>query len=280
MLVERVARAADGTAVEFARDRHRGDRARFVVTRRGRDCVQLAEALCARRSAPPARSRWRAGSPTATSARARRPRVRRAPARQGHRAARHRPRGGARGHAGGRGIGVGPAGRLPARAGVPRHRVHRRAPGDAGRAARAGSRRGRGARCARIHAGPALPVALRRRSPCAEPTARRRAARRRDPAPPGYDEVARGARADPRGARRPSTPGAVPQRPADRELPPRRRARCGSSTGSTPGMGDPLLRPRQPRRPTTASTRPTTSGLLRRLLRRAGDAAAGSPPCA
>jgi GntR family transcriptional regulator len=31
MLVERVARAADGTVVEFARDRHRGDRARFVV---------------------------------------------------------------------------------------------------------------------------------------------------------------------------------------------------------------------------------------------------------
>jgi GntR family transcriptional regulator len=31
MLVERLARAADGTAVEFARDRHRGDRARFVV---------------------------------------------------------------------------------------------------------------------------------------------------------------------------------------------------------------------------------------------------------
>ncbi len=31
MLVERIARAADGTAVEFARDRHRGDRARFVV---------------------------------------------------------------------------------------------------------------------------------------------------------------------------------------------------------------------------------------------------------
>ena len=31
MLVERLARAADGTAVEFARDRHRGDRARFVI---------------------------------------------------------------------------------------------------------------------------------------------------------------------------------------------------------------------------------------------------------
>jgi DNA-binding GntR family transcriptional regulator len=31
MLVERVARAADGTPVEFARDHHRGDRARFVV---------------------------------------------------------------------------------------------------------------------------------------------------------------------------------------------------------------------------------------------------------
>jgi GntR family transcriptional regulator len=31
MLVERVAYAADGTAVEWARDRHRGDRARFVV---------------------------------------------------------------------------------------------------------------------------------------------------------------------------------------------------------------------------------------------------------
>jgi len=31
MLVERVAYAADGTAVEFARDRHRGDRARFMV---------------------------------------------------------------------------------------------------------------------------------------------------------------------------------------------------------------------------------------------------------
>jgi GntR family transcriptional regulator len=31
MLVERVARAADGTPVEFARDRHRGDRSRFVV---------------------------------------------------------------------------------------------------------------------------------------------------------------------------------------------------------------------------------------------------------
>ena len=31
MLVERVAYAADGTPVEWARDRHRGDRARFVV---------------------------------------------------------------------------------------------------------------------------------------------------------------------------------------------------------------------------------------------------------
>ena len=31
MLVERVAYAADGTAVEFARDRHRGDRARFLI---------------------------------------------------------------------------------------------------------------------------------------------------------------------------------------------------------------------------------------------------------
>jgi GntR family transcriptional regulator len=31
MLVERVARTAAGTPVEFARDRHRGDRARFVV---------------------------------------------------------------------------------------------------------------------------------------------------------------------------------------------------------------------------------------------------------
>ena len=31
MAVERIAYAADGTAVEFARDRHRGDRARFVV---------------------------------------------------------------------------------------------------------------------------------------------------------------------------------------------------------------------------------------------------------
>ena len=31
MLVERVARATEGVAVEFARDRHRGDRSRFVV---------------------------------------------------------------------------------------------------------------------------------------------------------------------------------------------------------------------------------------------------------
>ena len=31
MLVERVARAPEGVAVEFARDRHRGDRSRFVV---------------------------------------------------------------------------------------------------------------------------------------------------------------------------------------------------------------------------------------------------------
>ncbi len=31
MLVERVAYDAGGTAVEFASDRHRGDRARFVV---------------------------------------------------------------------------------------------------------------------------------------------------------------------------------------------------------------------------------------------------------
>ena len=31
MLVERTAYAADGTAVEYARDRHRGDRARFVI---------------------------------------------------------------------------------------------------------------------------------------------------------------------------------------------------------------------------------------------------------
>jgi GntR family transcriptional regulator len=31
MLVERVAYAADGTPVEFARDRHRGDAARFVI---------------------------------------------------------------------------------------------------------------------------------------------------------------------------------------------------------------------------------------------------------
>jgi GntR family transcriptional regulator len=31
MLVERTAWAADGTAVEFAHDRHRGDRARFTI---------------------------------------------------------------------------------------------------------------------------------------------------------------------------------------------------------------------------------------------------------
>jgi GntR family transcriptional regulator len=31
MLVERTAYAADGTAVEFAHDRHRGDRARFII---------------------------------------------------------------------------------------------------------------------------------------------------------------------------------------------------------------------------------------------------------
>ncbi len=31
MLVERTSYAADGTPVEFARDRHRGDRARFVI---------------------------------------------------------------------------------------------------------------------------------------------------------------------------------------------------------------------------------------------------------
>ena len=31
MLVERIAYDADGTPVEFARDRHRGDRARFVI---------------------------------------------------------------------------------------------------------------------------------------------------------------------------------------------------------------------------------------------------------
>ena len=31
MLVERIAYAADGTAVEFAHDRHRGDAARFVI---------------------------------------------------------------------------------------------------------------------------------------------------------------------------------------------------------------------------------------------------------
>jgi hypothetical protein len=31
MLVERVAFAADGTPVEYAHDRHRGDRARFVI---------------------------------------------------------------------------------------------------------------------------------------------------------------------------------------------------------------------------------------------------------
>jgi GntR family transcriptional regulator len=31
MLVERTSFAADGTPVEFARDRHRGDRARFVI---------------------------------------------------------------------------------------------------------------------------------------------------------------------------------------------------------------------------------------------------------
>ena len=31
MLVERIAYAEDGSAVEFARDRHRGDRARFVI---------------------------------------------------------------------------------------------------------------------------------------------------------------------------------------------------------------------------------------------------------
>ena len=31
MLVVRVAYAEDGTAVEFAQDRHRGDRARFLI---------------------------------------------------------------------------------------------------------------------------------------------------------------------------------------------------------------------------------------------------------
>jgi DNA-binding GntR family transcriptional regulator len=31
MLVERIAYTDDGTPVEYARDRHRGDRARFIV---------------------------------------------------------------------------------------------------------------------------------------------------------------------------------------------------------------------------------------------------------
>ena len=31
MLVERTAYAADGTPIEFARDRHRGDKARWIV---------------------------------------------------------------------------------------------------------------------------------------------------------------------------------------------------------------------------------------------------------
>ena len=32
MHVQRIAYAADGTAVEFANDRHRGDAARFVIS--------------------------------------------------------------------------------------------------------------------------------------------------------------------------------------------------------------------------------------------------------
>ena len=191
MLVERVAFAADGTPVEFARDRHRGDRARFRDPRRPRRAArpvhaELAAALAAlepelgaaRGRAGRARRRHhqpqlpphaRAAATSSSACRARTPSCSGSTARPSAPRPTRRPRAGRR--PGGR--------RLPRRrrrASSPRSSRARRS--TAGGAARAGrARRGRRARCARVHAGAGAAVALRRVRDRRRPTARPRAER-------------------------------------------------------------------------------------------------------
>ena len=176
MLVERTAYAADGTPVEFARDRYRGDRARCRRHRRRAGGCSRVPASGSPAARPPGarpragggsgRCRSTAASRTATTACALGGRdVRRAAARQGHRAARDRPRRGARRHRRWRPrAGVGPeVGAFLGRRRMPRHP----ASSPAGRSTAAALREpGTLAEVAAalraVHAGPPLATRLRR----------------------------------------------------------------------------------------------------------------------
>ena len=172
----------------------------------------------------------------------RRRRLRGAHLRQGHRAARDRPRRRARGDAAAaRRLGVAPGGRR-----VPRRRAAAWSPrfvdgraGRAERAARAGdARRGRRGAARASTTGAA---ARRRASPFRVVEDYRATALARGGAccPSGCDDGRALAGAHRGGAAGPDhAPRPVPQRPAAGQLPRRRRRGCGSSTGSTPGMGD------------------------------------------
>ena len=131
-------------------------------------------------------------------------------------------------------IGVGP--RLVAfvpELGVPRDRVHRRAPRDR-RTSCARRLPEVAALLRRIHAGPELPVPC---SPLARAESyRAEAARRGGAIPADYDEVHAAARADRRGA--PASRRCRPQRPADRELPDA-ATRLRIVDWEYAGMGDP-----------------------------------------
>ena len=110
-------------------------------------------------------------------------------------------------------------------------------PSCASRHARGGRRR----RCGRSTPAPAAAQRVLAPGTSSSATRATAARARRRASRATFADAARAARrADP-GGDRPGTrarAGAVPQRPADGELDRRRRARCGSSTGSTPGMDD------------------------------------------
>ena len=137
MLVERTSYAADGTPVEFARDRHRGDRARFVDPRGARRRsapvhAELAASLAALEpelGAPEGEPAALDGGITNRNFRVTlggRDYVVRLPGKDTELLGIDRD-GRAGGDRGGRRAGVGPGGRgVPDRAGVPGHRVHRR----------------------------------------------------------------------------------------------------------------------------------------------------------
>ena len=256
MLVVRVAYAEDGTRGRVrAGPPPRRPRALRDPRRPRRRCspvhAELERALAAlapRLGAPESRAagaRGRDHEPQLPPA-ARRARRRRAAAGQGHGAARDRSRGRAgRDRGGGARRRRTRGRRLPRRAAVPRHRLH---PGPAGRGRRAARRRRCSTtsprRCAPSTTAPALPSRFDAFAVVED--YRATAAARGAPIPAALRRAGGRDARDPAGAGRARAhAGRVPQRPADRQLPARRRARADRRLGVR-GHGRPLLRPRQP----------------------------------